>query len=39
VIAQEVEQAFGLAAARAKVNIGNEESTEQTRAVLNCHDV
>ena len=39
VIAQEVEQAFGLAAARAEMNIGNEESTEQTRAVLDCHDV
>ena len=34
VIAQEVEQAFGLAAARAEMNIRNKESTEQTRAVL-----
>ena len=39
VIAQEVEQAFGLAAARAEMNIRNKESTEQTRAVLKCHDV
>ena len=34
VIAQEVEQTFGLAAARAEMNIRNKESTEQTRAVL-----
>jgi hypothetical protein len=37
--AQEVKQAFGLAAARAEMNIRNEQSTEQTRAVLKCHDV
>ena len=39
VIAQEVEQAFGLTAARAEMHIRNKESTEQTRAVLKCHDV
>jgi hypothetical protein len=26
-------------AARAEMNVRNEKSTEQTRAVLNCHDV
>ena len=30
VVAQEVEQPFGLAAARAEMNIGNEERTERT---------
>ena len=38
VVAQEVEEAFSLAASRAEMNIRNEESTEQTRAVLRCHD-
>ena len=39
VIAQKVEEAVGLAAARAEMNIRNKQSTEQTRAVLKCHDV
>ena len=39
VVAQELEEAFGLAASRAEMNIRNKESTEQTRAVLRCHDV
>ncbi len=39
VITQEIEKAVGLAAARAEMNIGNKQSTEQTRAVLNRHDV
>jgi hypothetical protein len=39
VVAQEVEEAFGLAASRAEMNIRDEESTEQTCAVLRCHDV
>ena len=39
VITQEVEQAFGLAAARAEMNVRNEKSTEQTRAALSRHDV
>jgi hypothetical protein len=38
-ITQEVEKPFSLAAARAEMNIRNEQSTEQTRAVLKCHDV
>jgi hypothetical protein len=39
VVAQEIEEAVGLAAACAEMNIRNKESTEQTRAVLRCHDV
>jgi len=39
VIAQEVEETVGLAAARAEMDIRNEQSTEQTRAVLRFHDV
>jgi hypothetical protein len=39
VVTQEIEEAFGLAAARAEMNIRNKESTEQTRTVLKFHDV
>jgi hypothetical protein len=39
VVTLEVQKAFGPAAARAEMNIGNKQSTEQTRAVLNRHDV
>jgi hypothetical protein len=38
-IAQKVEETVGLAAARAEMNIRNEKSTVQTRAVLKRHDV
>src|SRR6516164_4474592 len=39
VIAQEVKKTVGMAAARAEMNIRYKESTEQTRAALDCHDV
>ncbi len=37
VAAQEVEKAISLAAARAEVNVGNEQSTEPEWAVLKRH--
>ena len=39
VVAEEVEQALGLAAARAEMNVGNKERTERHRAVLRGHEL
>jgi hypothetical protein len=39
VIAQEVKETIGLAAARAEVNVGNEESTEPNCTVLRRHEL
>src|ERR1700730_3753210 len=38
VIAEEIEEAIGLAAARAEMNVGDKERTEPSCAVLNCHE-
>jgi hypothetical protein len=37
-IAKEIEEAVGLTAASAEMNVGNEESTVARRAVLEVHE-